>query len=116
MEKAYILMIILGLVLILMCTADYVLDRIIVSRRKRFAAEIGEDIEDIEQKIAEIQEKIEIGEATLFGLPEEQKIKCLAEFGRLRINLSNLQKNCDRIRRSVETEEVYAVKRQTNVV
>ena len=97
MEKSMILMIILGALLITLCVADYVLDRIIISRRKKFAVEINDDIEEIQQKISEIEDQISISEASLLNLKGEQRDKCLAELGRLRINLANLRKGCERI-------------------
>ena len=107
MEKYVVLTIILGAILIALSVGEYILDRFIVSRRKKFATEIEEDVQGIAIKISEIEKQIEIGESNLVNMPEEQRRKFAAEFGRLKINLNNQKKCCERIlRKAVEMREM----------
>lgn len=111
MENICILIIVIGALLIALFVAECILDRIIVARRKKFAVEINQDIENIEDKIDELEAQIESSAYTLSMLSGAQRDKCLAELTRLRVNLANLRKNCERMLQSVESEEMYDIAR-----
>ena len=97
MKEYFVLLIILGALLIALSIGDYILERVIIYRRNKYAAEIEEDVHAITLKIAEVEEQIEIGESNLVNVPEDHRKKLAAEFTRLRINLGNLRKGCERI-------------------